>query len=132
MQCTHPDCGSDRYTKNGRSGYRVHNGADNRKQCYICLACKRVYSVPCVEGSVGQKWGHPDDTRWRALELYYNPPQKKLSYRKIAEQVNNRLPAGARKVSHGTVRNWVLQSEEERQIKRKPAPYTEDDAGYLV
>jgi transposase-like protein len=136
MKCTYPDCGSDRYIKDGFNGYKVHQGVDNRKQSYRCLACNRTYSVPYVEGSIGQKWGHPDDTRFRVLELYHHSRKKKLSYRKIAEQVNNSLPEGARKVSHSTVRNWVLQSDtdklDEHLAKQKPAPYTEDDAGYLI
>jgi transposase-like protein len=142
MQCPYPDCGSDRYTKNGYSGYVRTDGSSNRKQRYKCSECGRNYSLPYVSEGVYMSWGHPEDTRQQALELYFHSRKsrkKKLSYRKIAERVSQKLPEGARKVSHGTVRNWVLLSKQEGVAsvgkllaKKKPASYTEDDAGYIT
>jgi transposase-like protein len=137
MQCTYSGCGSDRYTKNGFSGYARMDGTTNRKQRYRCKECMRNYTLPTVEDGIAQKWGISDDTRLRVLSLYHLPRKKKLSYRKTAELINKTLPKGARKVSYSTVRNWVLQSEgfeldKERLAKQKPASYTEDDAGYII
>jgi transposase-like protein len=123
MQCPYPNCGSDRSIKNGFSGYKHNNERpSNRKQRYLCLECDRNYSLPFVSSIVYKSWGHPESTRKRALKLYYhsrkNEDKKRhLSYRKTAELINKKLPEGARKISHGTVRNWVLDIFQEDKVR---------------
>jgi hypothetical protein len=141
MQCPYSNCGSTHYIKNGFSGYdRTKGQPTNKKQRYKCLLCGRNYSVAHPAGVIRVSWDHPEDTRQLVFEVYHHerPHGRPLSYRKLAELVNWRLPADARTVSHGTVRNWLNEAEmnenavPQQLAKQKPAPFTEEEAGHLI
>lgn len=140
MNCTYQNCGSTRYIKFGLVGYKIQNKHSNRKQRYKCLVCGRTYSVPQPEDDTRRSWERPEDTRRLVFEVYQyeRPHGRPLSYRKLAELVNKRLPKGARTVSHSTVRNWLDQAEKnetevpQQSAKQKPAPFAKEEAGDLT
>jgi len=128
MNC--PLCDSDQYCKNGFNGYK-HEGYTNRKQRYKCLLCNYTYTRPEASTANYKNWGYSEEVRTRVIEIFRNKRKKgkPLSYRKIASLIGGGI-------THGTVRNWIvthLEQMDERPTKKvKPAPFTEDDAGYLV
>lgn len=123
MNC--PKCRSDKYCKNGfSSNCRIKD----RKQRYRCYLCGHTYTKPKASTGSLKNWGYSRNKRWKAIELFINEPG--LSYRAMATRIN---------VSHGTVRNWIIEYKKSvgehvpvPKPRKKPAPYSEDDAGHII